>query len=140
MRDPAISALITAGLIMAASILSAAIAIWIRGRMAKTDYVLQARRENTILRHMELLLEDSQREISGLRKENAELRLQVSDMQAEVAEMKAGIILLLNAVEKLNTSEISQRAVEAVSKSVAEVLNSAKKKTVTKPIQKDERA
>jgi cell shape-determining protein MreC len=93
-----------------------------------------ARRENTMLKHMELLMEESQKEIAALRKENAELRQHLSEMQEEQAEMKAKIILLLNAVESLNASDISERAIVALRSTVKEALDNAKKPKVRKDV------
>jgi predicted nuclease with TOPRIM domain len=126
--DTETAALAVIALIAVFTAVSALIAIWAGRKSVRSDYAMQMRRENTTLSHMEWLLEESKKQIGTLLVENSELRTQLSEMQAEVAELKANLILLLNAVERLNASEITQRAVEAVRASVKDVLSTAKKK------------
>jgi chromosome segregation ATPase len=124
------TAIIFAGIAIVAifSAISAAIAGWASRKSIRSDYAMQLRRENTTLKHMEWLLEESQKQIGTLLSENTELRAQLSEMQQEVAELKANIILLINAVEKLSAAEISEKALEKIKLSVGSIMDKNKPK------------
>lgn len=115
--------------ICAASLLSSVAAALIMRRLGPGSASAQARREGIILRHMELLLEQSQNAATELKQENKELLETVSELEQAIAVMLASVERLTFALERISTEEIAKRTLENVSKAVQELQSKVKKRS-----------